>query len=69
MQGCIKLLSFSSPPSDGGEGWGEEGRFYWFPLSSVLPTRSSRGEDGELDAAVKSMRIMQKTIALGRALL
>ncbi len=27
-------------------------RFYWFPLSSVLPTRSSRGEDGELDAAL-----------------
>ena len=41
-----------SPPSDGGEGWGEEVRFYWFPLSSVLPTRSSRGEDGELDAAL-----------------
>src|SRR5258708_28569781 len=31
---------------------GEEVRFYWFPLSSVLPTRSSRGEDGELDAAL-----------------
>src|SRR5260370_32220824 len=41
-----------SPPSDGGEGWGEEVRFYWFPLSSVLPPRSSRGEDGELDAAL-----------------
>src|SRR3989442_2454082 len=25
-----------SPPSDGGEGWGEEVRFYWFPLSLVL---------------------------------
>src|SRR5256712_8334251 len=25
-----------SPPADGGEGWGEEVRFYWFPLSSVL---------------------------------
>jgi|SRR2546427_1276410 len=35
-QGCIKLRDFPSPPSDGGEGWGEEGRFYWFPLSSVL---------------------------------
>src|SRR5260370_30871263 len=41
-----------SPPSDGGEGWGEEARFYWFPLSSVLPPRSSRGEDGGLDAAL-----------------
>ncbi len=40
-----------SPPSAGGEGWGAEGRFYWFPLL-VLPTRSSRGEDGELDAAL-----------------
>src|SRR2546427_4635021 len=99
-QGCIKLRDFPSPPSDGGEGWGEEARFYWFPLSSVLsplvprgermegciklldfslssigwrrglgrggsfllvspllgplPTRSSRGEDGELDAALTS---------------
>src|SRR5258708_18061013 len=43
--------SSPSPPSDGGEGRGEEVRFYWFPLSSVLPPRSSRGEDGELDAA------------------
>src|SRR6266436_1702614 len=31
---------------------GEEARFYWFRLSSVLPPRSSRGEDGELDAAL-----------------
>jgi len=41
-----------SPPSDGGEGWGEEVRFYWLPLSSVLSPRSSRGEDGELDATL-----------------
>src|SRR6266851_4995962 len=33
-----------SPPSDGGEGWGEEGRFYWFPLSSVLSPLVPRGE-------------------------
>src|SRR5713226_3588106 len=41
-----------SPPSDGGEGWGEEVRFYWFPLSSVLSPLVPRGEDGELDAAL-----------------
>ena len=33
-----------SPPSDGGEGWGAEGRFYWFPLSSVLSPLVPRGE-------------------------
>src|SRR5713101_160568 len=33
-----------SPPSDGGEGWGEEERFYWFPLSSVLSPLVPRGE-------------------------
>src|SRR6266478_539453 len=33
-----------SPPSDGGEGWGEEVRFYWFPLSSVLSPLVPRGE-------------------------
>src|SRR5207245_9339531 len=25
-----------SPPSNGGEGWGEEARFYWFLFSSLL---------------------------------
>src|SRR5713101_2148969 len=33
-----------SPPSDGGEGWGEEELFYWFPLSSVLSPLVPRGE-------------------------
>src|SRR2546428_8847983 len=33
--GLHQALRFPSPPSDGGEGWGEEVRFYWFPLSSV----------------------------------
>jgi len=33
-----------SPPSHGGEGWGEEVRFYWFPLSSVLSPLVPRGE-------------------------
>src|SRR5207245_5414494 len=32
-----------SPPSDGGEGRGEEARFYWFPLSSVLSPLVPRG--------------------------
>src|SRR5260370_31914714 len=33
-----------SPPSEGGEGWGEEERFYWFPLSSVLSPLVPHGE-------------------------
>jgi len=33
-----------SPPSDGGEGRGEEEPFYWFPLSSVLSPLVPRGE-------------------------
>jgi hypothetical protein len=33
-----------SPPSDGGEGWGEEARFYWFSLSSVLFPLAPRRE-------------------------
>src|SRR6266478_1589754 len=33
-----------SPPADGGEGWREEVRFYWFPLSSVLSPLVPRGE-------------------------
>jgi hypothetical protein len=33
-----------SPPSDGGEGWGEEERFYWFPLSPALSPLVPRGE-------------------------
>src|SRR5712664_134130 len=36
-----------SPPSDGGEGWGEEVRFYWFLLSSVLSPLVPRGERRE----------------------
>jgi hypothetical protein len=57
-----------SPPSDGGEGWGEEVRCYWFPLSSVLPTRSSRGEDGELDPALENLRRDNFVLAkIGRA--
>jgi hypothetical protein len=38
-------ISSPSPPAEGGEGWGEEGRFSWnSPLPDPLPTRSSRGE-------------------------
>ena len=47
-QGCIKLLYSPSPPSDGGEGRGEEARFHWAPLLGPLPTRSSRGEEESL---------------------
>src|SRR6185295_1066548 len=33
-----------SLPSDGGEGWGEEARPYWFPLSLVLSPLVPRRE-------------------------
>src|SRR5260221_329846 len=37
-----------SPPSNGGEGRGEEVRSFWIaPLLDPLPTPSSRGEEGE----------------------
>jgi len=39
-----RLLFPASPRSDGGEGWGEAGRFYWFPLASVLSPLVPRGE-------------------------
>src|SRR6266852_1438221 len=61
MEGTLRARAASSswnspsPPSDGGEGWGEEVRFY-SPLLGPLPTRSSRGEDGELDAAQENGR-------------
>src|SRR6266849_4454716 len=58
MEGRARAASSSSispsPPSDGGEGWGEEARFY-SPLLGPLPTRSSRGEDGELDFSLSSI--------------
>ena len=38
----------ATPERSGGgrmeEGWGEEARFYWFPLSSVLSPLVPRGE-------------------------
>src|SRR5712692_1950124 len=46
-----------SPPSDGGEGGERRCVCIGFPLLGPLPTRSSRGEDGELDAALRSTRI------------
>ncbi len=51
-QCCIKLLDFSLSSIGWRRGWGEERCvFIGSPLLDPLPTRSSRGEDGELDAA------------------
>src|SRR6266849_11208856 len=45
MEGAASRSSISpSPPSDGGEGRGEEVHLYWFPLSSVLSPLVPRGE-------------------------
>src|SRR5258708_39307689 len=46
-QGCIKLLDFSLSSTGWRRGWGEEVRFYWFPLSSVLSPLVPRGERTE----------------------
>ncbi len=46
QRGRAASSSWISPsaPSGGGEGWGEELRFYWLPLSSVLSPLVPRGE-------------------------
>jgi hypothetical protein len=52
-QGCIKLLDFSLSSIGWRRGLGREGALLLVsPLLVPLPTRSSQGEDGELDAAL-----------------
>src|SRR2546425_4092385 len=52
-QGCIKLLDFSLSSIGWRRGLGRGGAFLLVsPLLGPLPTRSSRGEDGELDATL-----------------
>src|SRR5207245_4428061 len=52
-QGCIKLLDFSLASIGWRRGLGRGGAFLLVsPLLGPLPTRSSRGADGELDAAL-----------------
>src|SRR5258708_1741267 len=52
-QGCIKLLDFSLSSIGWRRGLGRGGASLLVsPLLGPLPTRSSRGEDGELDAAL-----------------
>src|SRR6266852_5000338 len=54
QQGCIKLLDFSLSSVGWRRGLGRGGGFLLVaPLLGPLPTRSSRGEDGELDAALR----------------
>src|SRR5437899_7687892 len=54
-QGCIKLRDFSLSSIGWRRGLGRGGAFLLVsPLLGLLPTRSSRGEDGELDAAFSS---------------
>src|SRR6266571_516985 len=54
-QGCIKLLDFSLSSIGWRRGLGRGGAFLLVsPLLGPLPTRSSRGEDGELGAAMES---------------
>src|SRR5713226_5775722 len=60
-QGCIKLLDFSLCSIGWRRGLGRGGAFLLVsPLLGPLPTRSSRGEDGELDAALYEYRRLDK---------
>src|SRR5712692_3805857 len=55
VQGCVKLLGFSLSSIGWRRGLGRGGAFLPVsPLLGPLPTRSSRGEDGALDAALGS---------------
>src|SRR5713101_1103466 len=57
------LFSLSSD-AGGGEGRGEESRFYWIsPLPNPLPARSSQGE-GDRSSAVQCLIQRQRTPAL-----
>jgi hypothetical protein len=52
-QGCIQLLDFSLSSIGWRRGLGRGGAFLLVsPLLGPLPTRSSQGEDAELDAAL-----------------
>src|SRR5438445_4323103 len=56
-QGGIKLLDFSLSSIGWRRGLGRGGAFLLVsPLLGPLPARSSRGEDGELDAALENLR-------------
>src|SRR5216683_776036 len=68
-QGCIKLRDFSLSSIGWRRGLGRGGTFLLVsPLLGPLPTRSSRGEDGELDAALENFRRENFVLAkIGRA--
>src|SRR5258708_37160283 len=66
-QGCIKLLDFSLSSIGWRRGLGRGGAFLLVsPLLGPLPTRSSRGEDGELDAALAGLEKRVKPFATER---
>src|SRR5687767_8546475 len=64
-QGCIKLLDFSLSSIGWRRGLGRGGAFLLVsPLLGPLPARSSRGEDGELDAALPGAGAESMSVAL-----
>src|SRR6266581_5974435 len=68
-QGGIKLLDFSLSSIGWRRGLGRGGAFLLVsPLLGPLPTRSSRGEDGELDAALRDSRTFTSTPSLPKCL-
>src|SRR5947209_16133874 len=53
-----------SSDGGGGEGRGEESRFYWIsPLPNPLPARSSQGEGDRRSTFQCLIRLPQKTVA------
>src|SRR6266568_4473832 len=68
-QGCIKLLEVSLSSIGWRRGLGRGAAFLLVsPLLGPLPTRSSRGEDGELDAALRDSRTFTSTPSLPKCL-
>src|SRR6266702_2282382 len=66
-QGCVKLLDFSLSSIGWRRGLGRGGAFLLgSPLLGPLPSRSSRGEEGELDALLRSPRLMVTRLARAR---
>jgi len=63
QQRCIKLLDFSLSSIGWRRGLGRGGAFLLVsPLLGPLPARSSRGEDGELDAAPSTPELRAFTL-------
>ena len=67
-KGCIKHLDFSLSSIGWRRGLGRGGAFLLVsPLLGPLPTRSSQGEDGELDATLGAWLVAMMAFVLWNA--